>query len=1127
MADENIKWDPIPSVVPQKDEGIKWDNTPKIEVSGTADDLKDYKRTSMFKEYGKPAAKVSQITKGIMAKQREDRAEIEQYERENKVDFVDLYQKPENFNVIKDYMTSRFGKVGEQKKDESNEDYAKRFATEMRKIELNTILNAVPELNWIANAKQEDKDKAGKAIDLWDRVPIAILKGGQEGIRPYAETVMSIASDPLTYTGLGIGKFATYAAARQLLKKAFSTPLRTGVTAAAVEAPISAGSNIVQQRIRIESGATEGPVDLGEAAFAGVLGSVFSGFEAAGVARKPATYKKDLEEKLAGKRKPTSNQQTTNFIEAFDREMEDVLKQFDIQQGRTRVLDEITPPTSVTDGKIKNDIYKRSLDVVKYIMDADPAFKPKKGQQMMEAVRDVFMILGERSKNLPEGSVTIPDEIFNDALKKANITLGEFGQASLTTASEMGRGLAGLSSLSRALNSVGKLDPESQRLIDGLYGRDNEIVSSGAAAINAVSRLERESKAYMVSGLGTTIRNVYGTMGALTLDAASRLLEGTIYETGKLVKSAATGSFKRGDFSQSMSNIVRDSFSTLVKLNDAGMTAETMDLILADNPKLRSLMLNSLQESGDQELSKGARFVNSLNVAQDALFRRAVFTASVERSLRRVGMDMMEILANDKKIPTSILNNAADDALKATFSYMPKTKAATSIENMTETAANYIIRGIEKFPGSSLAVPFPRFMANAIAFQYKYSPFGAASGLSDILQATDKFLTNPAAIKKTAQGKVTDEAIEIDRLFRDGTRKFSQGVVGTAMIYAAYKYRLENQDTKWNNIQAEDGSTVDIRSIFPAGPAFWIGDTLAKSKLKKEEEIKVSEGIETMAGLKLPAGTQGTIFETLPELLSGTEGKDSDRALKAIGKVMGNFVGRFMQPGQPVFSYFDLIDRESGIVRDPNVVEAEGWKDIIAVSAGNVLKSKVPALETPLPVVGRGKADLPEYLPYLREETPIRAGEFFSTLAGVRVVPRGNKLEQEVERLNLDPYQMFGSTGDKIYDRAVIKEAGQWIKQMVLPRIDSREYNAMTDREKKVAITNNMSTALSAARGIVQGDMTAKDKERVDKMAYNKLSQQRRLAINEMYKREKGVTLEDAKDYASVYEYAARLEGLR
>jgi hypothetical protein len=122
---------------------------------------------------------------------------------------------------------------------------------------------------------------------------------------------------------------------------------------------------------------------------------------------------------------------------------------------------------------------------------------------------------------------------------------------------------------------------------------------------------------------------------------------------------------------------------------------------------------------------------------------------------------------------------------------------------------------------------------------------------------------------------------------------------------------------------------------------------------------------------------------------------------------------------------------------------------------------------------------------------------------------------------------MFGATGDKVYDRAVIKEAGQWIKQVVIPRIDSREYNAMTDREKKVAMSNNMSTALGAARAIVQGEMTSKDKERVDKMAYNKLSQQRRLAINDMYKRDKGVTLEDAKDYASVYEYAARLEGLR
>ena len=47
-------------------------------------------------------------------------------------------------------------------------------------------------------------------------------------------------------------------------------------------------------------------------------------------------------------------------------------------------------------------------------------------------------------------------------------------------------------------------------------------------------------------------------------------------------------------------------------------------------------------------------------------------------------------------------------------------------------------------------------------------------------------------------------------------------------------------------------------------------------------------------------------------------------------------------------------------------------------------------------------------------------------------------------------------------------------------------------------------------------------------MAYNALSQEKRLAINEMYKRDNdGKTIEDTKDYKAVYRYAPRLEALR
>jgi hypothetical protein len=1088
MADENIKWDPIPSVVPQKDEGIKWDNVPKIEVSGTADDLKGYKRTSMFQEYGKPAAKVTQITKGIMAKQREDRAEIERYERENKVDFVDLYQKPENFNLIKDYMTARFGKMGEQKKDESNEDYAKRFATEMRKIEYNTTLNAVPELNWIANAKPNDADIAGKAFDLWDKVPFSVTKGGQGGIRPVAEATMAFASDPLSYVGFGVGKIGSILAARGLLKTAVSTATRRGVTAAAIEAPISAGSDIVQQRIRIEGGVKK-EVDIADAVSAGLMGAVFSGFEARSVGSKAAaTAKQDLEARLASKRTPAGNQAAQEVTQAFDREMEDILKKFDIFEGR-KTLDTLSPETELTQAQIRTDINRRAIDVAKYVMIADPTFRPKKGQLVSEAVRDLFMSTDK-----------IDDITLEAALKRANVTPAEFAQASLTTVGDAASVMQGYSSLARVLGRLSQLDPETDALIKQMYGRSEDMTSATGALLSGIQRLEKESKALVVSSIGTTVRNIYGSTGALTLDAASRVLEGTIYETGKVVKTAIDGTYQRGDLTKGMKGVIKDAFNTLVYLKDAGFTAEVVDKILVDNPAIQKQVFSALQETGNAELSKAARIANTLNVAQDALFRKAVFTASIERQLRRIGIDMYEVVANDKTIPADVLKNAGEEALKATFSYMPKPRRAgqNTLEAKAEGWASKAVSFLEDMPGGSLIATFPRFMANAMAFQYKYSPFGAASGMSDILAAGKRAVTDQ-------EGS--------NRLYRDGLEKFSRGTVGTAALYAAYKYRMENQDTEWYNVQGEDGSTVDVRAIFPAGPFLAVGDLAAKMKLGKFEDAKVSEAMEAIVGMKMPAGTQKTILDSLPELMAG-EGKEADKFKKAMGKIVGDFAGRFIQPGQPFLAYFDMMDRESQLVRDPNVITGG---DVFTETAMNRIKAKLPGLKEELPVAMR----------YLREEEPVRAGEFFNILSGFRVVPRVNELEKEFAKLNLDPYQMFGSTGDKIYDRAVIKEAGQWIKQMVLPRIDSREYNDMTDREKKVAITNNMSTALSAARGIVQGEMTSKDKERVDKMAYNKLSQQRRLAINDMYKRDKGVTLEDAKDYASVYEYAARLEGLR
>ena len=113
-----------------------------------------------------------------------------------KVTNFDELAKPENLKSIRDYAEARFGESGKQGKNESTEDYIKRWMTGMRQVDWNTTLNAVPELNWIYNAKDEDVVKAAKAHALYDTVPDWYEKGGQGGVRPFAEATLSAISEP-------------------------------------------------------------------------------------------------------------------------------------------------------------------------------------------------------------------------------------------------------------------------------------------------------------------------------------------------------------------------------------------------------------------------------------------------------------------------------------------------------------------------------------------------------------------------------------------------------------------------------------------------------------------------------------------------------------------------------------------------------------------------------------------------------------------------------------------------------------------------------------------------------------------------------------------------------------------
>jgi YD repeat-containing protein len=188
----------------------------------------------------------------------------------------------------------------------------------------------------------------------------------------------------------------------------------------------------------------------------------------------------------------------------------------------------------------------------------DPTFRPKQGQKISDAVKDVFMTTEQ-----------IDDVVLDAALKKANLSPAEFAQATRTTVADAASIMQGYSALARTLKRVAELDPEAEKIIKDMYGKDQDVTSAMGYLMNGIRRLERESKALVVSSIATTTRNMMGTTMGMTWDAASRLLEGALYTTGKVLKGAATGTYERGDLTKGLQTTIRDAFGTLTYLTNA------------------------------------------------------------------------------------------------------------------------------------------------------------------------------------------------------------------------------------------------------------------------------------------------------------------------------------------------------------------------------------------------------------------------------------------------------------------------------------------------------------------------------------------------------------------------------
>lgn len=1055
------------------------------------------------------------------AKALEARAAEIKAEEAKQTPFKDLYQDDAKFKTVYDYALSRFGKEGDMRDGETREDYIARWASHMRMTN-NNILSGTQELQYLNNAKREDILKAQAAYDVWDKTAGYFSpQGGQGGAKPVLDFLGAVVSDPTTAISLGAGKLASSAfmktASEKGLQAAIKSRLGTLAAVPAVEGSGAALSDVTAQKIELTTtkaqvdqmkellpqlspeqqaefkpqiDALEAKVEEGvsgtRAAVAGAIGAATGAVEvgallgtAKAVKGKPVPQ---LSEMLEA-RKPAAEAAPKVEVKAVKDPTEKALEdQYDIFEGR-KLLDEQGKPTAVAEMQIRNDVNQTAAKVAQEVWTRLPEFAPAVDQKISDAVKNVFMNIDQ-----------IDDVVLQDSLAKAGITAEEFARMNRTTVGDAGRTLQAYSVLARIQNKLKSIDPAAAKEVDEMYGKRNAITSAFTGLRDLSMRLDRELKALMVSQVATTIRNGFSGAAVVTFGAASEAIESALYRMGKTAGELATGAPVTGSFTGGLKGVYDDAVRTTFYLGQTDLSSDVAERLLSGSPKLREMIIKTAGETGDARLSKVGQIANTLNVAQDAFFRKAIFTASVEKQLERVGINMYDVLAQGKTVPFDVLKNATDEALTATFSKMP-----------TKGPMFHAIKFIEELgPIGSTVIPFPRFMANAMTWTYKHSPMGVFSGSTDVA----------VGLAKQAKG-------EADGLAQTmvGLENISKGAVGTAAIYAAYKYRQENQDTNWYDVKNPDGSLVDARALFPAAPFLALGDYLVKFEKARTDEFKTKEFLEAMTGFKAPAGTYAWFGDKFAEAMSNMqtgEGGADQKVSTFFGEWAGEYFGRALVPVQQISDIIGAIDRDETLPRDAYQI-APG-KEGFTESAKQQLMKRTPVV----------KQELPVYQPATREEAAFNDAGPLKMFTGITVKGKPTELEDEITRLKIPSNKIFTSTGDKIVDADARKIMAPLLLQTYETIKNTEWYQTSSQDVQKIALQNTIAFAQKNAKEIATNKSAAEafnkgEQARIFAVKYSALPAEVRRATADMYQQQTGKNLEETKAYQEALAYAAAI----
>jgi hypothetical protein len=617
-------------------------------------------------------------------------------------------------------------------------------------------------------------------------------------------------------------------------------------------------------------------------------------------------------------------------------------------------------------------------------------------------------------------------QIFKDVMDKYDLKTPELAAMFLRgKAKEAGQTFKVLSDIQKQINkNLGKYlknDPDARALL----GDALDDVAKSSFLAEFFRRAPTLYQAMLVSQIQTADRNFLMAHVTLGIDAMDALMVGAyqkITGTGLKGKEFVPAKRRMIAMKESGKRILTVPLRVSKKYR-AQQDKAFLDFI-NQFPFEKSAVLSTpiqdfvLPKTGvDGAIAQGVTF---LNRAQDRFLRKVVFEQKIMESLEKFGVNKRRFedltskdLAFFKKNP-HLVSEASELALKITAAAQPKT-----------AFSKWLVKGWQKFPSLSYALPFMRFITWSTEYMVNHSP-------GPLMYR----LTTKAFHKKLR--RVDNE---------EAAKLYAEAATGAMLFATAWMIRKSPYGgDKWYEIvyhTDKNGNkhSFDMRPLFPLSPYLFAAEATSNAlrwhekgslgKYKDGTQLNSQDWLEGMTGLRRLSGSALAVVDIIRQL-----GSDNpDTAIKSLKKVGGQIARGYATPLRMLSDAYSLVDPQEAIPRSTK---------------------EQPFFGPMMDAMPKVRQNLPRLATMTRSEVPARRIHPAVSQATAIRVHEASPVEQEISRLGiyLNPRGPSDETNRKIMFHTADKFRAVGDKL-----VKTAGYKNMTNKQKEAALRKLASLA--------------------------------------------------------------------